>query len=163
MFGTSALYHRLTWQPKQRKIMKRLDHSMIFVFIAGTYTPFIFTVIHGAERWVLFGVVWGGALAGITVRMAWLAAPRWLTISLYIALGWVAVFVMPEILHGAGVASLVLLLAGGLLYSGGAVVYALRRPDPLPTLFGYHEIFHACTVVAYVCHAVSVYLAVLAA
>ncbi len=163
MFGTSALYHRITWAPKARTVMKRMDHAMIFVFIAGTYTPYCLTVLHGTERLVVLLVIWLGAMAGITVRMAWLGAPRGVTISLYIALGWVAVFVLPSILHGAGVAALVLLMVGGVLYSGGAVVYALRRPDPFPAVFGYHEIFHACTVLAYVCHAVSIYLAVLSA
>ena len=159
LFGTSALYHRITWQPGPRAIMKRLDHAMIFVFIAGTYTPFALTVLSPTSRVVVLIVIWSGAAIGIGTRMAWLHAPRPLIIPLYIALGWVAVFVLPQILHNGGVAALVLLLVGGLFYSLGAVVYAVRRPDPVPTVFGYHEVFHLCTLLAAICHYIAIYFA----
>lgn len=152
LFGTSALYHRRTWQPRARALMKRLDHSMIFVFIAGTYTPFAVLLLSGTTARVVLAVIWGGAVLGIGLRMAWLHSPRWLAVPLYIGLGWVAVFVLPGILHRGGVAALVLLLLGGALYTAGAVVYAARRPDPRPASFGYHEVFHAFTLVAAACH-----------
>lgn len=158
LFGTSALYHRRLWSTSRaRALMKRLDHSMIFVFIAGTYTPFALLTLPARTSQIVLTVVWLGAALGIGLRMAWLSSPRYLIVPLYIALGWVAVFVLPEILHRAGVASFVLLLTGGALYSLGALVYATRRPDPSPRVFGYHEVFHAFTLVAAVCH----YLAVM--
>jgi len=163
LFATSALYHRRTWSTRARDVMKRLDHSMIFLFIAGTYTPFCLALLSGRTRVVFLSAVWAGALAGIATRLLFLHAPRWLVVPLYIGLGWAAVFVLPDILHGAGVAALVLLLVGGLLYTLGAVAYAGRRPDPAPAVFGYHEVFHACTVVAAVCHYIAITFAVLAA
>lgn len=159
LFGTSALYHRLAWAERGRSMMKRLDHSMIFVFIAGTYTPFALLALPERTGTIVLAVVWGGALAGIVMRQAWLTAPRWAIVPLYIALGWVAVFVLPALLHHAGAASLALLLAGGVVYSLGAVVYATRRPDPWPATFGYHEVFHLCTVVAALCHYIAVWFA----
>jgi hemolysin III len=160
LFGTSALYHRLNWSPRAHRIMKRLDHSMIFVFIAGTYTPIAtLTLSHDAALAVLV-VVWTGALFGVVLQTAWPHAPRWLTVPCYIALGWVAVFVMPQLLHNAGVAALVLIVAGGLVYTVGGLVYGLKRPNPVPGVFGFHEVFHACTLVAAVCHYVAIWLAV---
>lgn len=131
LFGISALYHRHTWvDPARRRLMKRLDHSMIFLFIAGTYTPVsVLALPPATATWVL-AVVWGGALAGVALKLAWPTAPAWVGVPIYIALGWVAVFVLPGLLAGGGVAALVLLLAGGALYTVGAVMYALRRPDP---------------------------------
>ncbi len=163
LFGVSATYHRVTWRSaRARTLMKRADHAMIFIFIAATYTPIALTVLHGTERTVVLAGVWGGALLGVTLRMAWLAAPRWATIPLYIALGWAAVAVLPSVLHGAGVAALVLLLVGGLIYTLGAVAYAARRPNPWPGTFGYHEVFHLATVLAASCHVVTIMFAVLA-
>ena len=160
LFGTSALYHRLDWSPRAHAIMKRLDHSMIFVFIAGTYTPLaVLTLSHGAALAVLV-TVWTGAIAGAALQTAWPNAPRWLTVPCYIALGWVAVFVMPELLHNAGVAALVLIAAGGVIYTIGGVVYGIKRPNPIPEVFGFHEVFHACTLVAAACHYVAIWLAV---
>ncbi|HEY9472599.1 MAG TPA: hemolysin III family protein [Mycobacteriales bacterium] len=159
LFGTSALYHRVTWQPRSRAIMKRLDHSMIFVFIAGTYTPFSVLALPHNTGTVVLAVVWGGAFAGTALKMARPGGSRWVSVPIYLALGWVAVFVLPALLH-VGVAILLLILAGGAIYTAGAVVYALRRPDPVPTVFGYHEVFHLCTVVAASCHYVAVWLAV---
>lgn len=163
LFGNSAAYHRITWQPRARSFMKRLDHSTIFVFIAGTYTPFCLALLHGTKLTVFLSLVWAGALVGIAARMTFLHAPRFLTVPLYVALGWAAVFVTGDILRGAGVAALVLLYAGGLLYTLGALAYATRRPDPLPTVFGYHEVFHAAVVLAAVCHYMAVMFAVLSA
>jgi hemolysin III len=162
LFGVSALYHRRKWTPRRWALLRRLDHSMIFLFIAGTYTPFSILVLHGTTRVVILATVWIGALLGVALKMVWPHAPRWASTPLYIALGWVAVFVLPEILHNAGVASLVLLLAGGVAYSVGAVFYALRRPNPWPTVFGHHEFFHACTLVAAVCHMIAIYFALYA-
>lgn len=160
LFGTSALYHRRTWSLAGRRVMKRLDHSMIYVLIAGTYTPFALLTMHNTAGKVVLGVVWGGALAGIAAKMAWISSPRWLSTPLYVALGWIAVFVLPDILHSGGVAMLTLLLVGGAAYSIGALCYALRRPELVPGVFGYHEVFHACTAVAATCHYVAVSLAV---
>jgi hemolysin III len=162
LFGTSALYHRLNWSPRARVIMKRLDHSMIFIFIAGTYTPItVLTLPTGPMIGVLIAV-WSGALLGVAVQTIWSAAPRWLSAPCYIALGWVAVFVMGDLLHNAGVAAFVLITVGGVIYTLGAVVYALKRPNPFPGTFGFHEVFHACTLVAAICHYVAIWLAVFA-
>jgi hemolysin III len=160
LFGTSALYHRIVWTPTWRSVMARLDHTMIFMFIAGTYTPFAMLLLPSRSGKVVLAVVWIGAVAGLTLRAAWLSAPSWLSIPLYLALGWVAVFVLPELLRHGGVAVFVLVVAGGLLYTVGAVIYALRRPDPVPHVFGFHEVFHLCTVLAALCHYVAVWLVV---
>lgn len=159
LFGTSALYHRRTWRtPRSHAVMKRLDHSMIFLFIAGTYTPVaVLAMDPSTARWVL-AVVWAGALAGIVLKTAWPDAPSWVGVPIYVALGWVAVFVLPDMLATGGVAALVLLLAGGLLYTVGAVFYATHWPNPWPATFGYHEFFHAATVLAAVCHHVAIWL-----
>ncbi|WP_112270780.1 PAQR family membrane homeostasis protein TrhA [Lentzea terrae] len=160
LFGVSALYHRVTWKSDRvRTWMKRLDHSMIFVFIAGTYTPFALLAMDPSTGRVVLAVVWIGAILGVTLKLAWPHAPRWLGVPIYIALGWVAVFVLPELLHHAGVAALVLLLVGGALYTVGAVFYATRWPNPWPSVFGYHEFFHAATVVAAICHYIAIWLA----
>jgi hemolysin III len=154
LFGVSALYHRRRWSPRGWKIMKRLDHSMIFLFIAGTYTPFaLLAVGQPLGFWVLMGV-WAGAL-----KLTWPTAPRWVGVPLYIGLGWVAVFVLTDILHIAGVTSMVLLAVGGLLYTAGGVTYGIKKPNPWPGTFGYHEVFHAMTIVAALCHYIAVYFA----
>jgi hemolysin III len=160
LFGVSALFHRVTWKSDRvRTWMKRLDHSMIFVFIAGTYTPFALLAMNPGTGRIVLAVVWTGAILGVTLKLAWPHAPRWLGVPIYIALGWVAVFVLPELLHHAGVAALVLLLVGGALYTVGAVFYATRWPNPWPQVFGYHEFFHAATVVAAICHYIAIWLA----
>jgi hemolysin III len=159
LFGVSALYHRRVWTPRGYQVMRRLDHSMIFVFIAGTYTPFSVLLLPPGKATLILAVVWGGALAGVAMKLIWPHAPRWVSAPLYLALGWVAVAVLPDILGQGGVTALVLLLVGGLAYSVGAVFYALRRPNPWPTVFGHHEFFHACTLVAAVCHHVALYFA----
>jgi hemolysin III len=158
LFGTSAAYHRGVWSPRAYDVMARLDHSMIFVLIAGSYTPFALLLLHGAMQWVVLSVVWGGAALGIVLRNAFRRPPRWLFVGLYLALGWVAVGLMPAVLHRGGVAVLVLLAVGGLFYTAGALVYALRRPDPSPRWFGFHEVFHALTLLAFVTHYVAVSL-----
>jgi hemolysin III len=160
LFGISALYHRHTWRsPRSRAVMRRLDHSMIFLFIAGSYTPVaVLAMDRPTAEWVLV-VVWAGALAGVALKTLWPYAPAWVGVPIYVALGWVAVFVLPDLLHNAGVAALVLLLVGGALYTVGGVMYALRRPDPWPNTFGYHEFFHAATVLAAICHHVAIWLA----
>ena len=159
LFGTSAAYHRGAWSARARSVMERLDHSMIFVLIAGTYTPFALLLLDGATRWVLFGIVWGGAAVGILARCLTPRSGRWLYTSLYLALGWVAVGVLPDIYREGGLAVLVLLLVGGAFYSAGAVVYARKKPDPSPRWFGFHEVFHALTLLAFACHYIAVSLA----
>jgi hemolysin III len=160
LFGTSALYHRVAWSPARHTLMARLDHSMIFLLIAGTYTPFALLVLPTPTGDTVLTVVWAGAVGGIGLKAVWIEAPRQLTVPLYLALGWMAVAVFPDLLRNGGVAAFVLLLAGGLMYSAGALVYASRRPDPMPHVFGFHEVFHLCTVVAALCHYLAVWLAV---
>jgi hemolysin III len=162
LFGVSALYHRRVWTEQGYRLMRRLDHSMIFVFIAGTYTPFSVLLLSASRATLILSVVWGGALAGIAVKVVWPLAPRWFSAPLYAALGWVAVTVLPDILHRGGVAALVLMLVGGVVYTVGAVFYALRRPNPWPQVFGHHEFFHACTLVAAICHLIAIYFALFA-
>ncbi len=162
MFGVSAVYHRVHWtSPRLRLWMKRLDHSMIYVFIAGSYTPFAVMAMPERDGRLVLGIVWGSALAGIMLHLFWSSAPRWVGVPLYLLLGWVAIWFCPQILHGAVVAAVTLLVEGGAIYSVGAVFYALRWPDPWPRTFGYHEFFHACTAVAATCHYIAVWFAVL--
>jgi hemolysin III len=162
LFGTSALYHRRVWSPRGYKIMKRLDHSMIFVFIAGTYTPFCVLLLPTRLATIIMSIAWGGAVLGVTLKLAYPHGSRWLSAPLYLALGWVAVAVLPDFLHYGGVTTLVLLACGGVAYSVGAIFYALRRPNPWPTIFGHHEFFHACTLVAAICHHIAIYFALYA-
>lgn len=155
LLGVSALYHRVTWQPAQRAVMRRLDHAMIFLLIAGTYTP-IALVLPAGRGVALLVVVWVGALAGVGFQLVWPTAPRALQAAVYILLGWTAVAVLPDLARALGGAGLALIVAGGVLYSLGAVVYARRRPDPAPTVFGYHEVFHALVLAAALCHLAAV-------
>ena len=161
LFGTSALYHRRSWSPRAHLVMRRLDHSMIFVFIAGTYTPIAVLLLDHTAAVAVLLAVWVGALSGVALQTAWPLAPRWLSVPCYIALGWVAVFVLPQLLHNAGVAALVLIMAGGVTYTVGGIVYGLKRPNPIPGVFGFHEVFHACTLLAATCHYVAIWFAVL--
>ena len=161
MFTVSAIYHRVRWRSaRTRKWMKRADHSMIFVFIAGSYTPFALLALPSSQGMMLFWIVWAGALAGVLLKMCWPSAPAWVGVPLYLLLGWVAAFFIVPIMHGAGVAALVLLIVGGALYSVGGVLYALKWPNPWPTTFGHHEFFHACTAVAAICHYIAMWFAV---
>jgi len=161
MFAVSAIYHRVHWESADaRQWMRRLDHSMIFVFIAGTYTPFARLAMPRATGHVVLAIVWGGALAGIVLTLFWPSAPRWVGVLLYLLLGWVAVWYVGMILHNAGAVATVLLAVGGVLYSIGGVCYGLRWPDPWPSTFGYHEFFHACTALAAVCQYIAIWYAV---
>jgi hemolysin III len=154
LFGTSGLYHRGNWGPRGEAVLRRLDHANIFLIIAGTYTPFA-TLLFGVDSPLLW-VVWAGALAGICFRVFWIGAPRWLYTPVYVALGWAAVFYIPDFLREGGVTVLVLIIVGGALYSLGAVVYGLKRPDPSPRWFGFHEVFHAFTLAAFTTHYIGV-------
>ena len=161
MFTVSGVYHRVDWKSTTaRKWMKRADHSMIFLFIAGSYTPFALLALPENDGWVLLWIVWCGALAGVALKMLWPSSPRWLGVPLYILLGWVAVWFIGPIMQGAGVAAVVLLIVGGVLYSIGGVLYALKWPNPWPATFGHHEFFHACTAVAAICHYIAMWFAV---
>jgi hemolysin III len=161
MFGVSALYHRITWRPSVRRWMRRLDHAAIYLLIAGTYTPFGLLALSGAWRWTVLPVVWGGSLAAIILKLAWVDGPKWMAAAIAIALGWVGVVALPELWDHAGASGVVLLVAGGLLYTTGAVVYASRRPDPVPSVFGYHELFHALVIAAAACQYAAVAIFVL--
>jgi hemolysin III len=152
LLGTSALYHRITWRPRARAWLRRLDHSMIFVLIAGTYTPFAVLVLDGNLRDVVLVGVWIGAAAGIVFTLLWVSAPKWLAAMAYVALGWFSIIAVPQIAERAGAGAIALLALGGVAYTAGAVVYALRRPDPRPATFGYHEIFHVLVVIAAAAH-----------
>ena len=151
MFGVSALYHRITWRPGPRRWMRRLDHAAIYLLIAGTYTPFGLLVLSGAWRWTVLPIVWGGALAAILLKVAWVDAPKWLAAAIAIALGWIGIIALPQLWDHTGPAGVLLLAIGGVLYTAGAVVYARGRPDPSPTVFGYHELFHALVIAAAAC------------
>ncbi len=151
LFGNSAVYHRFDWGPKTKAVLKRIDHANILLLIAGTYTPLATLALPPQKGLVLLIVVWSGTVLGILFRVFWINAPRWLYVALYLALGWAAVMYMGDLLH-ASVAMMVLVVVGGLLYTAGAIIYALKRPNPWPGHFGFHEIFHVCTVLAFLCH-----------
>ncbi|MFI0354124.1 hemolysin III family protein [Actinomadura sp. 9N407] len=159
LFGISGTYHRQQ-DTRLLELLRRFDHANIYLIIAGTYTPFAVVALDGTVRIVVLGVVWTGAVAGVLFRTMWVGAPRWLYVSLYIALGWVAVFFLPQFLDGVGIAACVLVALGGIAYSAGGVVYGLKRPDPSPRWFGFHEVFHACTLAAYVMQYIAVSLVV---
>lgn len=151
LFGNSAVYHRFDWAPRTKGILKRIDHANILLLIAGTYTPIGVLALPFPQGAILLGIVWTGAILGILFRVLWIGAPRWLYVALYLALGWAAVMYLPQLLR-ADPAMMVLVIVGGVLYSLGAVVYAMKRPNPSPNHFGFHEIFHVCTVLAFLCH-----------
>ncbi|WP_228760102.1 hemolysin III family protein [Pseudactinotalea sp. HY158] len=161
LFGTSAIYHRGTWSPHVQAILRRLDHANIFLVIAGTYTPLAVLLLPGGVARTLLLIVWIGAVLGIAMRVFWLGAPRWLYVPIYLALGWVAVGFIPSFWSSGGAAVAWLVMAGGLGYTAGALVYGLKRPDPSPRWFGFHEIFHSGTVIGYGCHAIAIALVVL--
>jgi hemolysin III len=155
-FGASALYHRVTWTPRVRPWMRRVDHAGVYLLIAGTYTPVCLLVLHGAWRLAILLTVCIGAGAAIALKFAWVDAPKWLAAGIGIALGWVAVVVLPQLAARLDPAAVALLGVGGLAYTAGAIVYARRRPDPVPAVFGYHELFHALTIVAVACQYVAI-------
>lgn len=149
LFGVSATYHRVNWRSLTARVwMRRLDHSMIFTLIAGTYTPFALILLHGPLADAILIAVWAGAAAGVAFNLVWPTAPKWLVALMYVLLGWVVVAALPQLSSAIGVGGLTLLGLGGVLYTAGAVVYAIKRPDPAPAVFGYHEIFHAMVIVA---------------
>lgn len=153
LFGTSALYHRVNWKrPQVRQWMRRLDHSMIFFLIAGTYTPFALLVLDGTLAMAILAVVWIGAIAGAIVEMIWIDHPKWASALIYLSLGWVAVAAFPGLWNSMGPGGTLLVAVGGLLYTAGAVVYATQRPNPVPATFGYHEVFHLLVIAAAAAH-----------
>jgi hemolysin III len=160
LFGTSALFHRGSWSPRAHRLLRRMDHSNIFLIIAGTYTPFAVLALPPSKARVLLWMVWLGALAGVAFRVFWVGAPRWLYTPVYVALGWVAVFYLPDLVTGAGAVAVVLIVIGGALYSVGALVYGTKRPNPSPDWFGFHEVFHVLTIAAFTVHYVAVSLIV---
>jgi hemolysin III len=161
LLGTSALYHRVTWRPTARRWMKRLDHSMIFVLIAGTYTPVALLALRGTLSNTILIVMWAGALGGVIFKLAWIDAPKWLFAAVYVALGLVTAAIFGELPATIGWLGVAGLAGGGLLYIVGAVIYASGRPDPAPRVFGYHEVFHALVIVAAALHYAVIAFAVL--
>ncbi len=166
LFSVSAIYHRGRWSPRVNGVLRRVDHANIFLLIAGTYTPFSLMLLRGTDRVVLLTVIWAGALLGVLFRVLWIDAPRWLCVPIYVALGCAAVFALPQLAAGAerlgvglGIAVLVLIATGGALYIAGGVVYGFRRPDPWPRYFGFHEVFHSFTVLAFLTHYIGISLA----
>jgi hemolysin III len=148
LFAASGTYHRWRWNPRWRPLLRRIDHSTIFIFIAASYTPVALLVMHGTLRWVILVAVWTGAVVGVILSVAWITAPRVLSAACYLALGWTVVFALPQMIDKLDVAPLVLFAVGGLLYTIGAVVYATKRPNPWPSTFGFHEVFHALVILA---------------
>ncbi|MFW6774540.1 PAQR family membrane homeostasis protein TrhA [Nocardioides sp. CPCC 205120] len=167
LFTVSAVYHRGTWSPRTWSFLRRFDHANIFLLIAGSYTPFTLLLLEGAQRTALLVVVWSGALAGVALKVLWRGAPRWLNAPIYLALGWAAVFFIPGFHDGAiarygttvGVAVFTMICVGGGLYTLGGIVYGLKRPNPSPRWFGFHEVFHTFTILAFSAHYVGVSLA----
>ncbi|MFD3661801.1 hemolysin III family protein [Streptomyces sp. NPDC058659] len=158
LFGISALYHRGNWGPRGEAVLRRLDHANIFLIIAGTYTPLTLLLLPDSTGEPLMWAVWAAAAAGIAFRVFWVGAPRWLYTPCYIAMGWAAVFFLPDFMRAGGIAVLVLVVVGGLLYSAGGVIYGIKRPNPSPRWFGFHEVFHSLTLAAFVVHYVGISL-----
>jgi hemolysin III len=161
LFSGSAVYHVGRWSPSMTALLRRVDHANIFLIIAGTYTPLVTLLLGGTQRTVLLTLIWTLAIAGAVFRVAWVAAPRWLYVGAYVALGWTAVFFMGDLVAAGEPLSLTLIALGGVAYTVGGVVYGTKRPDPSPRWFGYHEVFHSLTLVGWVCHYVAVLLLVI--
>jgi hemolysin III len=159
--GTSALYHRGRWSPARRAFLGRIDHSTIFLLVAGTYTPVCLLVLGGPIAHIVLGIVWIGGACGAAMAMLWPHAPVWAEVTPYIVVGWAAVLALPQLAAGLGWGGLSLLVVGGILYTAGAIIYAVERPDPFPSTFGYHEIFHALVVLAAAAHCIAVYVWIL--
>lgn len=160
LFGMSAMYHRFDWKPRTKALLRRLDHANIFLLIASTYTPMALLALEPSKGWLLFWLVWGVSLLGIFFNVVWISAPRPLYVALYLATGWIAMMFIVDLFR-ASIAMMVLILVGGVIYTAGAVVYAVKRPNPWPNYFGFHEVFHAATVAAWCCHWVAIFLIVL--
>jgi hemolysin III len=158
LFGTSGIYHRRTWGPRGHAVLRRIDHANIYVFIAATYTPLALILLDHASQVILLTVIWAAAVGGLLFRLFWLSAPRWLYTVLYVLMGWTALGWLGAFYHVAGLAVLILIMAGGICYTLGAVVYARKRLDPSPTWFGYHEIFHVGTIGGFACHCVAIFM-----
>jgi hemolysin III len=158
LFVVSALLHRGSWSPRVEDVLRRIDHSNIYLIIAGTYTPFAVLALPSGQGRTLLTIVWSGAAAGVILRVFWTAAPRWLTTVLYVVVGWVAIFFLPSLIDGAGVPAVTLIVVGGILYTLGAVVYAIKRPNPSPDWFGFHEVFHTFTVAAFTAHYIAIWI-----
>ena len=158
LFGVSAAYHLGAGRPRVNEFLRQLDHANIYLFIAGSYTPFAASLPDPGQRWLILGLVWGIAAVGLIIRVAWLGAPRWLVTASYLALGWVAIFFLPTFWNAFAKSTVLLLVIGGVLYSVGAVIYARKRPNPSPAWFGFHELFHAFTIAAYLVQFVAVAL-----
>lgn len=156
LFGVSAVYHTVPWHERAKQMLRRLDHSNIFVMIAGSYTPFTLLLLDSKQATVLLTLVWGGAILGVLFKVFWLSAPRWVYVPLYLALGWAAVIYLPDFYAAASTPVFVMLSLGGLFYTIGALVYAFQWPDPNPKWFGYHEVFHALTIAAFIVHYIGV-------
>ena len=159
LFSVSAIYHRGSWSPRVWAALQRFDHANIFLLIAGSYTPFTLLLLEGSTRTIMLSVVWGGAALGVALRLFWRKAPRWAFVPIYLALGWAAIFVAPQFASAASTAVIALIAAGGLLYTLGGIVYGFRKPDPFPSWFGFHEVFHTLTIAAFGAHYVGVSLA----
>ncbi|MGL4831590.1 MAG: PAQR family membrane homeostasis protein TrhA [Propionibacteriaceae bacterium] len=160
MFTNSGVYHRGPWSPAVKQVFRRLDHSFIYVFIAGTYTPLCYALLSGASRWVLLILIWSCALAGMLFRIFWLSAPRYLYTVLYVVMGWAAVWWMLPMYRAGGIWPLVWIVIGGVIYTLGAVAYGMKKPNMWPSWFGFHEVFHLCTVLAAVAHYIGIWLAI---
>ena len=163
LFANSGVYHISNghFPVKVSQLLRRIDHANIYLLIAGTYTPLALALMTPDHQRLVLGIIWTGAVIGMVANVCWITAPRWLFTILYVVLGWVAVWFIPELYRAGGAAIVILIAAGGVIYTLGAVVYALKKPDPLPRWFGFHEIFHACTVAAWVCQCIACYMAVL--
>ena len=167
LFTVSAVYHTGSWSPRVWAFLRRFDHANIFVLIAGSYTPLTLILLEGTQRTVLLATIWASALLGVLFRIFWTDAPRWLYTPIYMAMGWVAIIFLPDFAHGAaerlggdiGTTVMILIATGGALYTLGGVVYGFRRPDPWPRWFGFHEVFHTFTILAFITHYVGVSLA----
>lgn len=161
LFGNSAVYHRVPWGAKVKDVLRRIDHANIAVFIAGTYTPLAVSLATGASRVILLAIIWACALLGVAFRFVWNGVPRWASTILYVVMGWTALWWLPQFWRTCGPAVVILILIGGVFYTVGAISYARQKSNPSPTWFGFHEVFHSCTAVAAICHAVAIGLAVI--
>lgn len=160
LFGVSALLHRGSWSPQVESLLRRMDHANIYLIIAGTYTPFAVLALPEDEGRVLLAIVWTGALLGVALRIFWIGTPRWLSTTLYVVVGWVVIFFIPDLVEGAGWGVVLLIAVGGVLYTLGAIVYATKWPNPSRGKYGFHEVFHTLTIAAFTAHYIAVWIVV---